>query len=401
MGLPSGYKRLAYLLGSNSAYSIISGLHLTDADEVRTEVYITGNCNVYGCYTGSSAGDNFSLYVGSTYYARMGGKVVSNVTSTKNARLALVHNKEGMWINGTKRITFTDIGEFTASTDFYVGWLDNASSAKVIGRIYRLEVVGKFVGIPAMRVSDGVCGIYDTLNGTFYESAGAPWAGVLADETERSLLARRRLMMYPYIPGLIILPPGYTRYDYIQGDDTAYIDSGLRYYTEMATEVDLKLPSDVVVGRDAPIVGAVYYPGSYMQFGGGIIFTRRFTVQYGGQSTIISAITAAYVGAKLKAVAQIKPSQQSLQIKQGDTIIVTGSATATMGGAYASAIRVAQNKNVRVYRAKIYRDYDMQTLDWDGIPCTDPNGVPGMYDLVSRTFFSNAAGSGTLSVGFD
>lgn len=210
MGLPAGYQRLAYLIGNNSAYSIISGLHLTDADEVRAEVYITGNCNVYGCYTGSSAGDNFSLYVGSTYYARMDGKVVSNVSSAKNARLALVHNKDGVWINGTKRITFTDVGEFTASTDFYVGWLDNASSAKVIGRIYRLEVVGKFVGIPALRVSDGVCGIYDTLNGTFYASNGTAWAGVLADETERSLLARRRLMI-SRIPKVVPAP---TKYDF-------------------------------------------------------------------------------------------------------------------------------------------------------------------------------------------
>lgn len=220
MGLPSGYKRLAYLLGSNSAYSIISGLHLTDADEVRAEVYITGNCNVYGCYTGSSAGDNFSLYVGSTYYARMDGKVVSNVSSSKNARLALVHNKEGMWINGTKRITFTDVGEFTASTDFYIGWLDNASSAKVIGRIYRLEVVGKFVGIPAMRVSDGVCGLYDTLNGTFYASNGTAWAGVLADETERSLLARRRLMM----ASLSLLPYD-SEVEYLGADSGQYINT--------------------------------------------------------------------------------------------------------------------------------------------------------------------------------
>lgn len=397
MGLPSGYKRLAYIIGSNSAYSIISGLHLTDADEVRAEVYITGNCNVYGCYTGSSAGDNFSLYVGSTYYARMDGKVVSNVSSSKNARLALVHNKDGLWINGTKRITFTDVGTFTAGTNFYIGWLDNASSAKVIGRIYRLEVVGKFVGIPALRVSDGVCGLYDTLNGTFYASNGTAWAGVLADETERSLQARRRLMMYPYIPGLIILPPGYTRYDYIQGDGTAYIDTTINTAEEQALEVIVNYLA--TSKNNAKFIGADLVNAGRFRIGGWGVFAGRIGGWYHNGSS--NAYTDDAKGIKSQITFQGSNGAQTLTVKQGGAIVRQRTDTKAYVSGYASHILVGSNPDAKIYEALVYSDYDATALVFRGIPCTDPNGVPGMYDLVSRTFFSNAAGSGALSVGFD
>ena len=214
---------------------------------------------------------------------------------------------------------------------------------------------------------------------------------------------RRRLFFAQAAEEPIVLPDGYTKYDWIQGDGTAYIDSGLRYWTEIGIVADMVMPADVVIGRDAPIVGAVFYPSSYMQLGGGIIFKRVFGNQYGAQ-TYSPGVTlpAGYVGAQITAVSQMKMGQQSLVIKQGGTIIVSGTATGTMNGTTSvSAIRVGQNQNVRLRRVKIYPDYDMETLAWDGIPCIDPNGVRGMYDLVSETFFSNAAASGTFSLGFD
>ena len=214
---------------------------------------------------------------------------------------------------------------------------------------------------------------------------------------------RRRLFLAQAAEKPIVLPDGYTKYDWIQGDGTAYIDSGLRYWTEVGIEVDMCLPADVVIGRDNPIVGAMYYPASYMQLGGGILFKRIIANQYGAQIYAPGhTLPTNYVGVKFTAVSQMKMGEQSLVLKSGSTIIASGTSDKTMNGnTKVSDMRVAQNENVRVYRAKIYPDYDMQTLAWDGVPCTNPNNVPGMYDLVSESFFSNAAASGVLSVGFD
>lgn len=79
-------------------------------------------------------------------------------------------DKTGLWINDMQKASFSSVERFMASAPFYIGWLDNSSSPKLVGSIYELEVVGKFHGIPARRDSDGVCGLYDLTGRSFYSS---------------------------------------------------------------------------------------------------------------------------------------------------------------------------------------------------------------------------------------
>ena len=172
-GLPSGFTAIEYIAGNNNAY-INTGLYLSDTDTVRGRFYLTGASNIFGCFSGSSASDNYSFYTGasrsSKLYARMDGKLDSTGTSVVNEDIEVIMNKSGLWINDVEKATFSNVGSFTATAPFFIGWLDNSSSAKIIGKIYELEITNKFYGVPARRDSDDVCGLYDFINHRFWSS---------------------------------------------------------------------------------------------------------------------------------------------------------------------------------------------------------------------------------------
>ena len=172
-GLPSGLTAIEYIAGNNNAY-INTGLYLSDTDIVRGRFNLTGASNVFGCFSGSSASDNFSFYTGasksSKLYARMDGKLDSSGTSVMNEDIDIVMDKTGLWINDIEKATFSGVGAFTATAPFFIGWLDNSSSAKIIGKIYELEVYEKFLGVPAKRDADDVCGLYDFISHRFWTS---------------------------------------------------------------------------------------------------------------------------------------------------------------------------------------------------------------------------------------
>ena len=175
-GLPAGYTAVEYIQGNNTAY-INTGLYLSDADSVRGRFNLTGASNIFGCFSGSSASDNYSFYTGATrsskLYARMDGKLDSTGTSVVNEDIEVFMDKTGLWINEDEKATFSDVGEFTATAPFYIGWLANSSSAKIIGKIYEIEVPGKFYGVPAMRDADSAYGLYDYVGHRFLASASS------------------------------------------------------------------------------------------------------------------------------------------------------------------------------------------------------------------------------------
>lgn len=171
-GLPSGLTAVEYIAGNNSAY-IHTGIRLTDLDTVYGKFLLTSASNVFGCFTSSSSSDNFSFYTGSgtaKLYARMDGKLDSTGTSVTGEQIDVVMDKTGLWINDIQKASFSNIPSFTASADFYIGWLANSSAAKIVGRIYSLEILGKFLGLPARRDTDDEYGLYDFVSRQFLTS---------------------------------------------------------------------------------------------------------------------------------------------------------------------------------------------------------------------------------------
>lgn len=178
--LPSEYRRLVGIGFNATVYYVIDEFRLTGADTVKLSFSVTKACNVFGCYTNSSATTNYSLYMttssGSKYLRYGNGTYNSYVSSAQlNHRFDAVitpTGSSGMPLNDSwTSKTFTGVADLCIGTTS-----TSATSSKLDGNIWGNFVVdGRFKGIPCERVSDGVIGYYDTYSHTFYApAAGTP-----------------------------------------------------------------------------------------------------------------------------------------------------------------------------------------------------------------------------------
>ncbi|MBP5727492.1 MAG: hypothetical protein J6Y48_10515 [Clostridia bacterium] len=180
--LPSGYTGCEYVRGNANAW-FSTGLYMTSEGEVIADLQYEGSAgNTYGCYTGSSASDNFCLYAGSSSngYIRYNGQLARAFTPSSGTRYKIIHNKDGFWANGTQQAQAFTASTFTCSSPFMVGQLSGSTSAKFKGRIYRLTVKENGVVVmdlvPAKNSSD-VYGLYDVIGRQFYVSEGTDFTG--------------------------------------------------------------------------------------------------------------------------------------------------------------------------------------------------------------------------------
>jgi hypothetical protein len=183
--------------------------------------------NVYGCYTGGSADDNFCLYAGSASanaYIRYNGQLVRGFKATNGTIYNLEHGPDGFFSNGDL-VTSFNVATFECSAPMYIFMLPNSSSAKVTARCYGLTVyrygdqLCNF--IPARNELTGEVGFYESVGGVFYENAGT---GVFTAGPEVNfsvktlLLKRRRALLATAIK--IERPPAWDGYNWCYFDVT-------------------------------------------------------------------------------------------------------------------------------------------------------------------------------------
>lgn len=172
--LPAEYKRVLGFSCNNNAMWEITGFKLKGSDTVRISFSIDGACNVFGCYQGADANDNYDLYVSTTSgskYFRYGNGTYLSYWSPANLgqRFDVVYTPNGS--QGMPQDSTWSPLTFTAANDLLIGATTfTGSSAKMKGSFYGNFVVdGRLKLIPCERVSDGVLGYYDTYSETFYE----------------------------------------------------------------------------------------------------------------------------------------------------------------------------------------------------------------------------------------
>jgi hypothetical protein len=177
---PNPYRVIEGINFDGNVYYKIPGFHLQGSDTLKFSFNVTGNCNIIGCYTSSSAQDNYSLYVstgstskylrynGGTYNSRTytGRKVDVTITPTGSSGL----RSNSTWSSKT----------FTSSADFCIGTTsDNSAvtSSYLIGTMYgNVEVVGRETFVPVVRIADSAIGYLGSVSWTFYanQGSGAP-----------------------------------------------------------------------------------------------------------------------------------------------------------------------------------------------------------------------------------
>lgn len=137
-----------YIEGDGSAY-ITTDKHLTGADTVTLDFMTSkSGCNVFGCFTSSSADDNFCLYASSnSSYVRYDGSVYRNLGVSLNTRHTYIHSATGASIDGVEKHTWAQ-QSFTCGSSMYIFMLPNSTSAKLEGRVYSLVIAGKANYVP-------------------------------------------------------------------------------------------------------------------------------------------------------------------------------------------------------------------------------------------------------------
>ena len=172
--LPTGYKRVLGFTCDNNAMWQITGFKLKGSDTVRVSFSIDAACNVWGCYQGTDATDNYDLYASvsaGSKYLRYGNGVYLSYWSPTNLgkRFDTVVTPTGT--SGMPQDSTWTAKTFTAANDLLIGSTTvGGTSAKLKGNLYGSFVVdGRLNAIPCERVSDGTLGYYDTYSETFYE----------------------------------------------------------------------------------------------------------------------------------------------------------------------------------------------------------------------------------------
>lgn len=177
-GLPDGYKKVKGFEFSAGTYYKITDFFLKSDDVVRISFSVDKACNVFGCYTTTSATDNYSLYASTS----SGGKYLRYDGSTYNSYFSNADLGERFDVtisaSGTSGMPTDSVFSettFTCSSDLCIGTTaPSASSSKLDGNIWGSIVVeGRLKLVPCERLSDHVLGYYDMVGGTFYEPTGS------------------------------------------------------------------------------------------------------------------------------------------------------------------------------------------------------------------------------------
>ena len=207
----------------------------------------------------------------------------------------------------------------------------------------------------------GTVGLYDLVGGEFYTTP-------LAEEP-------------------VALPSGYTQIAYLQSTGTQYIDSGV------------KGDSDVRVTADFEITA--FGSGTTFIFGAQGTDSVRYTLGMTSAGAFRSDFgTAMTSGSEASLNTRYSADKNGNVCTVGGQTLTSAAATFTgttniylFGRSY-SSVSCSQ---IKMYRCKMYKG---GTLIRDFVPCKNPDGVAGLYDIVNGTFYTNQ-GSGTFTAGAD
>lgn len=178
------------------------------------------------------------------------------------------------------------------------------------------------------------------------------------------------------------LPGEYTRLEYIESAGAQYINTGIIPSSKTKIAVDFQVTQKTAENNDIfGVVGQFAFrqymnndffrtvSGSFADFSSDVSIFSRHTVVKTMESTVIDDIYSAYT----------LPS----------TVV-----NHLLLFAYSSGESIYNYGYLRMYSCAIYDD---DSLVRNYIPCVDSNGVAGLYDTISKQFYSSSGTSAFLA----
>ena len=197
----------------------------------------------------------------------------------------------------------------------------------------------------------------------------------------------------PVMKGRSRVPSGFTEVEWIQSSGTQYIDTGAIFSNGVRAETKINLTSITSSSKKAPIFGAHNASEPYGRDYLSIDSSKNFEIGGGAGYRYFKNNTIA-TNVDYEVEASNIPGQESLVVN-GELYKSTG------GAAYATPFtdlslylfRVNttndqwfENASMKLYYMKMY-DYT-NVLVRDYIPCKNPSGTVGLYDLVGGEFYT-------------
>lgn len=186
-----------------------------------------------------------------------------------------------------------------------------------------------------------------------------------------------------------ILPDGYTQLEYIQSNGGAhYIDTGFKPNQNTGIIAKFQLLSST--GNQTPIFSRT--SRNVDSFGVFIDSNSKWTADYG---------TLKYTNSSISAQTLISLNFNKNVVKFNndshtfDAQTFQGSSNLTIFGMNTGGT-VANNARMNFYSCEIY---DNGTLIRSFIPCKNPSGIIGLYDIVNSKFYANVGSGGTFTAG--
>lgn len=353
MRLPNGYAEVQYIQSSGTQY-VDTGIKVNKADAYKMMLiaHLTSNDNYAGC----------NGYM--QFQANIGNGQKSEIT-INYANITEKIFVDGVQVSSTNWASYNGqdvkLGLFKMG-DINDGWFSGSSQ---IGKLYSCQIYSSTVlirnYIPCIN-PDGEAGLYDTVNSKFYGNAGT---GVFFAGPRR-----------------VKFPNGYKQLEYIQSSGTQYVDTNVK-----PTQAFLL---DIFIQTLQTTSGGIAVSDQTLGTNGFGVWCNA--AAFGSQ-------TKQSLSLHNDAPIVIKLSQSGLFLN-GSSIWTVNSETFTVpANMYLFALNrngvISEKLTGKLYSCKLY---DNATLIRDFVPCSNPLGDIGLYDLVNSKFYTNA-GTGVFIAG--
>lgn len=193
------------------------------------------------------------------------------------------------------------------------------------------------------------------------------------------------------------LPSSYTAVDYLQSSGEQWIEMGVA--PSQNTKAVLKIKINEFTSKGASLIGSRASLNSTDQF-------TTYLDDYGGTRFLfrVDGQTKAVVFDAVKIntfyTITLSASEMKLELEDGTTVFSKTFSVSDFNSTVTMALFRAKGVGGTYFQGRIYgcKHYSGDELIQDFVPCLNADGVPCMFDLVSRKSFYNK-GNGSFTWG--
>ena len=365
-----GYTRLKYIESNGTQYIDTGFVPNQDTRMVLDVMFtdLTVSNNFAGSrYTTSSKAFTIGLYE-ENWRIGYGSSLPNTYIPSGNKRHIADLNKNVFSVDGNVIYSFAE-ETFSGYASIYLGAIHARSEYWGFGRIYGCQIYDNDVLVRdyiPMANEQGVCGLWDKVNDTFYPSAnGNNFFGIREDNG---------------------LPIGYTLCEYIESAGTQYIDTGFKPNNNTRVTCDFEFMTTpasfnyCIFGSRASSSSTMY---EFLWHSGNAYFRSDYNKK--ATNTWSTNAVGRFVVDKDKETTTFS----------GESKSYTNESFSSSYNLYLFALNQTDAAQwyatARIYSCQIY---DNGMLVRDYVPCQDMYGVYGLYDLTNNVFYQSATSYG-------